>query len=149
MAGRKTQPRMLNEVMDAIADLKESQGSTMRQILKHVGSHTGNKRSSKVSSQPVLKALKQGIEMGLIKRNKGKFKLGMDSKDFAVYKIFQKKQLSSKALVDRSGRRRRRRRTSRRRSGRRRNALFGDDLTDAESYLSSGGELYDIIISIS
>lgn len=144
MAVRRPQPRMLNEVMDAIANLKEPKGSTMRRILNQMETnYVFNKKTWKVSAQPIMKALRHGVEMGLIRRNKGKFKLGLDPKDYAVYKTFQKKlktrELCSNGRNRRKNKRQKKRRDSR--SGRRRNRLqFGQDQSDDDKLPSTRGK---------
>lgn len=143
MAVRRPQPRMLNEVMDAIANLREPKGSTMRRILNQMETnYVFNKKPVKVSAQPVMKALRHGVDMGLIRRNKGKFKLGLDPKDYAVYKTFQKK-LKVKELCSNSKNRRRNRRQKKRkssRSDRRRHHLpFGEEPNDDERLPSTRG----------
>lgn len=141
MAVRRPQPKMLNEVMDAIASLKEPKGSTMRKILNQMETNLlFNKKPFKLTSQPIMKALRHGVEMGLIRRNRGKFKLGLDPKDYAVYKTFQKK-MKTKEICGRSRRKpksRRKRRDSRHR--RRHHSPYGGEPSDDERLPSTRGE---------
>lgn len=145
MAARRPQPRMLNEVMDAIANLKETKGSTMRRILNQMETnHVFNKKPAKLSAQPIMKALRHGVDMGLIRRNQGKFKLGLDPKDYAVYKTFQKK-LKAKEFCSHSKNRRKNRRQKRRRDSRsdrrRRRMPFGEEPSDDEKLPSTRGKM--------
>lgn len=144
MGSRKAHPKMLDDILDAIAILKDPKGSTMKRIMNQMESnYTLNKKSGKVTTLPIIKALRVGVEMGLIKRNKGKFKLGLDPKDYAVYKTFQRR-LKLKELCNKNkrGKKRRRRRNSSSKSGKRRHTLsmMGDGATDSESLPSTASK---------
>ncbi|CAH1183382.1 unnamed protein product [Phaedon cochleariae] len=124
---KSKQPRFLNEVMDAIAVLKDSKGSPAKKVIERV-----EKGISKVSNlrNPVgqiQKALLYGVDNGLITQNGGNFKLGLNNKEYQLFKDF--KSLSGDGLFrehrrrGRRGRRKGRRRSRRgRRRGRRRSA---------------------------
>lgn len=144
MGSRRIQPRMLNEVMDAIANLKESKGSTMRKIMNQMDSNfTFTRKPLKPTALPIMKALRHGVETGLIRRNKGKFKLGLDPKDYAVYKTFQKKikpkEVCSKNKRARNSRRRRKGSASKHGRKRHHTVMFNEP-TDSESLPSTAGK---------
>lgn len=81
---------MLTDVIDAIANLREPKGSTMRKIMNQVeNNYIFTQKFAKLSQKPIMKALKHGVDVGLIRKNKGKFKLGLDPRDYVVYKTFQ------------------------------------------------------------
>ncbi|KAJ8916874.1 hypothetical protein NQ315_005881 [Exocentrus adspersus] len=116
------QPRLLPDVMQAIVDLKEGQGSTQNKILEHVQAIINTKKNSpkpRNVTMQIRRALKHGVQNGLIKQRAGKFSLGIHPKDFALYKSFQQAGNSINSCCSKcrrhKGRRRRRRRRSRRR----------------------------------
>ncbi|XP_057665002.1 luc7-like protein 3 isoform X2 [Diorhabda carinulata] len=114
----------LTEVMDTIASFKDSKGSPPDKILDRIISQ--RKTPLKNPSLRVKKALKNGLESGLLKEINGKFKLGLGSKDYAIFKNFR--TLGGRDLPFKEFRRRGRRRPSRRRrrSKRRRRSEFFD-----------------------
>lgn len=115
---------ILTEVMDTIANLNDSKGSSADKILDRI---IYRRRSPlKNASIRVKKALKTGLKHGLIREVGGKFKLGLGTTSYAAYKNF-KGRLPIKELRRRGGRRRGRRRSKRRRRGRRRNESFDMD----------------------
>ncbi|KAJ8936392.1 hypothetical protein NQ318_010799 [Aromia moschata] len=116
------QPRLLTAVMEAIASLKEGKGSTQKKIIEQVQTSLSSKNASvrNVMVQ-IRRAIRHGVESGLIKQKGGKFRLGLASKDYAVFRNFQKIDKGGDAPVREHRRRgRRRRRRSRRRRRRRR-----------------------------
>ncbi|CAH0561208.1 unnamed protein product [Brassicogethes aeneus] len=72
--------------MQVIADLGEANGSTMKSISTQLQEHNLVKPSN--LPVQVKRALKQGLETGLIKQRSGKYRLGLDAKDYAIYKSF-------------------------------------------------------------
>ncbi|KAJ8946793.1 hypothetical protein NQ314_008776 [Rhamnusium bicolor] len=85
------QPRLLTAVMEAIANLKDGKGSTQKRIIDQVQCLLNSKNVSlRNVTVHIRKALKHGVESGLIKQKGGKFKLGLDTKDYAIFKSFQK-----------------------------------------------------------
>lgn len=132
---RRQKPRLLNEVMEAIASLRETKGSTMKRIIDQVeASMKMRKKNVKHNPLPIVKALKHGVQTGLIKRKNGKYKLGLDAKDYSVYKNFQRMMHFDEGYREARGRRRRRRRSrSRRRRGRRgRRRRRAGEISDTE-----------------
>lgn len=77
MPSKKEPPKMLESVLKAIVDLKESQGSTVRNIVNQIKSNperqTG-RRNYDITSQ-VRRALTQGKKAGIIVNNARKYKL--------------------------------------------------------------------------
>lgn len=144
------EPRLLPSVMEAIASLKEKQGSTQRQILDHIANTLKkNKEGSRNVTVQVRRALEHGLQSGLIKHRSGKFTLGLDRKDYAIFRRFRQftdpladcNQCRRGRRRGRGGRRRRRRRSRRRgRRGRKRPLSNDDDITeDTESGRSYTG----------
>ncbi|CAH0561209.1 unnamed protein product [Brassicogethes aeneus] len=78
--------KLLPQVMQVIADLAEANGSTM----KSISTQLQGQNLVKPNNLPVQvkRALKQGLETGLIKQRSGKYRLGLDAKDYAIYKSF-------------------------------------------------------------
>ncbi|XP_060532050.1 uncharacterized protein DDB_G0284459-like [Cylas formicarius] len=136
------EPKLLPNILDAIAKMKEKNGSSQDQILERVCDSVGqNKRKIRNLAVQVKRALVHGISSGLVKQKRGKYVLGLDDKDYTIFKKFSAVRTPLEAKMARRGRgksrgRRRRRRRSRRgrRSTRRR--AFGDvgdpDLEDNE-----------------
>lgn len=130
MAKSGNQPRLLTAVMEAIANLKEGRGSTQKRIIDQVQCLlTANKMSLRNPTIHIKKALRHGVHTGLIKQKGGKFKLGLDSKDYAIFKEFQKlrKKKELPLREHRRGRRRRKKSRKRRRRRRRRRSASSPD----------------------
>lgn len=86
------QPRFLSDVMQAIVDLKEGHGSTQNKILEHIQSIINTKRiipRPRNVTMQIRRALKHGVQNGLLKQRGGKFLLGIHPRDFALFKSFQ------------------------------------------------------------
>lgn len=139
MAKTGNQPRLLTAVMEAIANLKEGSGSTQKRIIDQVQCLlSANKMTFRNPVVHIKKALRHGVQTGLIKQKAGKFRLGLDSKDYAIFKNFQKLR-KKKELPLREHRRRRKRSRRRRRRRRRRSASSPDE--DASASGSASGSL--------
>ncbi|XP_057665003.1 probable splicing factor, arginine/serine-rich 7 [Diorhabda carinulata] len=108
----------LGEVMDTIANFKDSKGSPPDKILGAIVSQ--KKVPIRNPSLQMRKALKNGLETGLLKEMNGKFKLCLSNREYSRFKNFA--MMRTKQLRIREFRRRdmrlldkRRRRDSRRR----------------------------------
>nr|CAH7738875.1 unnamed protein product [Callosobruchus chinensis] len=86
-------PRFLPGVMQAIADLRDSQGSTQKKIIDYIQTAV---TMTNLSPMPrnipvqVKRALQHGVSRGLIKQRSGKYRLALDQKDFTIYKSLKK-----------------------------------------------------------
>ncbi|CAH1993177.1 unnamed protein product [Acanthoscelides obtectus] len=86
-------PRFLPGVMQAIADLKDSRGSTQNKIIDYIQTAV---TMTNLSPKPrniaiqVKKALQHGVSRGLINQRSGKYRLALDQKDFTIYKSLKK-----------------------------------------------------------
>ncbi|CAG9826311.1 unnamed protein product [Diabrotica balteata] len=117
-------PRLFNEVIEAIASLKESHGSTKDKIMDQVENILSRRITRlKNDKTQIHRALKHGLTTGLIKAKNGKYVLGMNKKDYGAFKKLKMLGSMGDMLMQsrrRGGRRRRRRSRSRRsRKGRR------------------------------
>nr|CAH7748188.1 unnamed protein product [Callosobruchus chinensis] len=101
--------KAIAEVMKAILHLKDSRGSSLKKIVDVV--------EDKLSIKDVKKALKLGIDTGLIKRSGGNFRLGLDVEQVIRRSGEDGDSISNKIYMARR-RRRGGRRQRRRRSGR-------------------------------
>lgn len=116
----KNLPHLFNEVLDSIAILKESKGSSEKSILNQVDTILHIRRQHlKKSIASIHRALRHGLKTGLLKLKNGKYCLGMSQADYNIYRKVQK--LRSSDNLYRDFRARRGKRRSRRRRGRRRN----------------------------
>ncbi|CAG9863165.1 unnamed protein product [Phyllotreta striolata] len=114
-------PIILTQVMDTIAQLKDTHGSPVDSIVKYMSSH--GPEFVKNSNLKIKKALKTGLKSGLLKETHGKFKLGLTPKDYSVLKSFCNPYKTGHIAVwemKRRKGRRKRSRSRRRRRGRRR-----------------------------
>ncbi|KAG5865172.1 hypothetical protein JTB14_015871 [Gonioctena quinquepunctata] len=68
--------------MDSIASLKESKGSAPNRIQDHVVS--GRRNPLKNARFQITKALSTGLKTGLLREVSGKYKLGLDPRDYAL-----------------------------------------------------------------
>ncbi|KAH1007445.1 hypothetical protein HUJ04_004675 [Dendroctonus ponderosae] len=134
----RKEPRLLANVMEAIASFKERQGSTSKQIIEFIINYVKRRKDGprNVTLQ-VKRALEHGVHSGLIRQRGGKYSLGFDRKDYAIYKRFKHFTDANgdcnSCKRRRKGRRRgRRSRRSRRRGrrGRRRASIEEDDAAD-------------------
>ncbi|XP_017769818.1 PREDICTED: uncharacterized protein LOC108557695 [Nicrophorus vespilloides] len=81
---RKNFPRLLTHVLQAVADLREPQGSTVRKILDQVQTAIN---ISNIRPKPrnvvmqVRRAIKHGIDNGVLKQRAGKIQLTLGSMD--------------------------------------------------------------------
>ncbi|CAH1994604.1 unnamed protein product [Acanthoscelides obtectus] len=118
MAARH-RPRYLDEIMEVIVNMKEAKGSTSRRILDRVHNLLILKRKKgKVDPTQIKKALVRGVECGVLMKKNGKYKLGLDTKDYAIYRSWTGKH--ARQARTRSRRSRRKKRSHRRgRRGRR------------------------------
>lgn len=86
------QPRLIQSVMQAIVDLKESGGSTHSRIVEYL---QGVINCKNITPRPrglavqVKKALKHGINNGLVKQRNTKFSMALNARDFAIFKGFR------------------------------------------------------------
>ncbi|XP_018576411.1 splicing regulatory glutamine/lysine-rich protein 1-like [Anoplophora glabripennis] len=123
MAKTGNQPRLLTAVMEAIANLKEGRGSTQKRIIDQVQCLlSANKMTFRNPVVHIKKALRHGVHTGLIKQKGGKFRLGLDSKDYAIFKNFQKLKKREHPVREHKRGKRRRKRSKRRRKRRRSSA---------------------------
>ncbi|XP_074031954.1 uncharacterized protein [Leptinotarsa decemlineata] len=121
----------LTEVMDTIASLRDSKGSPPDKILDHIVS--SRRTPLKNASLQVKKALRTGLKTGLLKEVSGKFKLGLDPRDYAVFKNFRQLERSGglplrESRRGRKGRRKRGRSRKRRGKKKRRTHGLADEL---------------------
>ncbi|KAG5882678.1 hypothetical protein JTB14_026089 [Gonioctena quinquepunctata] len=120
--------------MDSIATLKEFKGSAPNRIQDHIVS--GQRNPLKNARFQIKNALKTGLKTGLLREVCGKFKLGLDPKDYTVFKNFCRLEKNKGVLPvresKRSRRRPRKRGGSRGRHGRRRRRALGpgDDISN-------------------
>ncbi|XP_066137577.1 serine/arginine-rich splicing factor 7-like [Euwallacea fornicatus] len=77
----RNEPRLLPNVMEAIASMKGPTGSTQKQITGHISQWLVNTDDSKNMAMKVRKALKYALQSGLIKQIRGKYSLGLDKRD--------------------------------------------------------------------
>ncbi|XP_076267453.1 uncharacterized protein LOC143200733 [Rhynchophorus ferrugineus] len=130
------EPKLLPNVMEAIANLKERRGSTQKQIIEHL-THILKKSNNGIRNvtMQVRRALEHGLHSGLIKQKSGKYSLGLDKRDYAIFRRFRQVNepiecgRRSRRGRGRRGRRGRRRR-SRRRYGRKRNLSAENGASD-------------------
>nr|CAH7738930.1 unnamed protein product [Callosobruchus chinensis] len=109
-------PQLLNQVLDTIASMKDANGSPPQKIMQRLV--TAHNVPAKKVQLVVKKALRSGIKSGLIKEVPGgKYKLGMDKRDYKVLKKFQKleEEIGSELPVRQVRRRRKRSKRSKRR----------------------------------
>nr|CAH7748207.1 unnamed protein product [Callosobruchus chinensis] len=86
MAARH-RPQYLDEIMEVIVSMKDVKGSTSRRILDRVHSLLELKRKNgKVRSSQIKKALAKGVECGVLIKKDGKYTLGLDAKDYLIYR---------------------------------------------------------------
>ncbi|XP_050305957.1 serine/arginine-rich splicing factor 11-like [Anthonomus grandis grandis] len=128
------EPRLLQSVMEAIAMLKEKQGSSQKQIIEHVTNLLKkNKDGARNVTMQVRRALDHGLHTGLIRHRSGKYVLGLDKRDYAIFRRFRQIAPSPTACRRRRRGKRGRRRRRRRRGGRRRNYSNDDHEGSEES----------------
>ncbi|VEN57606.1 unnamed protein product [Callosobruchus maculatus] len=85
-------PRYLNEIMEVIVNMKEVKGSTSRRILDRVHNLLVLKRKKgKVDPLQIKKALAKGVEYGVLRKKDGKYRLGLDAKDYIIYRNWTEK----------------------------------------------------------
>lgn len=127
--GKKNHPRMLANVLKAIADMKDNRGSSIRKIVDQVAtSNLINKTGTKTRNvtMQVRRALRHGINTGLLVQHGGKYRLGLEERDNLPVKEVRRRRKKGK----KGGRRRRRRgRRVRRRSSR----VSSKSLSDTET----------------
>ncbi|XP_057665544.1 uncharacterized protein DDB_G0283697-like isoform X2 [Diorhabda carinulata] len=125
---RSHHPRFLNEVLEAIATLKESKGSTKKNIIDQVELLLSKRiKRLRHDSTQIQRALRHGLSSGLIKSKNGKYVLGMNQKDYGAFKKLQ--ELSSGGDLMRQVRRRKGKKKRKRRPRRRRRY---SDVSDTE-----------------
>ncbi|XP_060536478.1 ADP-ribosylation factor-like protein 6-interacting protein 4 [Cylas formicarius] len=137
------EPRLLCNIIEAIVNLKERNGSTEKQITDHLGEilkkDPNQRRNLAVQ---IKRAIDHGVKTGLVKRNRGKYSVGLN---VSVIKSLRNMPLVEPcSSVKRGRRRRRRRRSGRRRSRRskrrrgRRHALTENDVSEEAESASEG-----------
>ncbi|CAH1183549.1 unnamed protein product [Phaedon cochleariae] len=86
------QPKYLQTVMQAIADLKDYNGSSESRVIEYIREIIDNKnpgsKPRNVTAQ-IKKALKHAVTKGLVRQRAGKFQLALNKKDFAIFKSFK------------------------------------------------------------
>lgn len=138
MAGRPRSCGFLPNVIQAIADLKDVNGSSLHSIEKCVLYKIQKKSPNLGVNFEVRKALKNGVDNGLFSCNRGKYKLAIDYDDL----VKQQKIRYRRRKLSRRRRRRRRRYSSGSKSP------SGDSASDTEPinakhYQSDDGEVDD------
>nr|CAI5859540.1 unnamed protein product [Callosobruchus analis] len=109
MAARH-RPRYLDEIMEVIVNMKEVKGSTSRRILDRVHNLLVLKRKKgKVDPLQIKKALAKGVECGVLRKKDGKYRLGLDAKDYVIYRNWAEKHTRQARRVDGARRHRRER----------------------------------------
>ncbi|CAH1124331.1 unnamed protein product [Ceutorhynchus assimilis] len=99
------EPKLLKAVLEAISCMKEKNGSTDRQIIKHITDILKNKRDSWMNiTAKVRRALDHGLNTGLIKRRNRKYVLTLDTDKT---NIKPKQVKSTNTLTETRSRRRR------------------------------------------
>lgn len=116
------QPQILSEVIQTLAKFKDSKGSLPSKIIKHI------QASTNLPPTKIKRALITGLKSGVIKAVGGKFKLGLQRNELAVFRSFLKSDASARQVRRRGGKRgsRRRGRRRRSRSRKRRHSVLGD-----------------------
>ncbi|CAG9860805.1 unnamed protein product [Phyllotreta striolata] len=91
MKRKKALPRLFHEVLDAIAILRESKGSTEKAILNQVDTilHLRRERLKK-SIASIHKALCHGVKTGILVLKHGKYCLGMTQGDYDLFRKVRK-----------------------------------------------------------
>ncbi|XP_066259494.1 uncharacterized protein [Euwallacea similis] len=84
MKRTRNEPRLLPNVIEAIANMKERAGSTQKQITGHISQWLANTDTSSNVAMKVRKALEYGLQSGLIKQTRGKYSLGLNKRDYAT-----------------------------------------------------------------
>lgn len=111
--------KLMSEVLNCIADLKDVKGSPQHKIVDYI--LLSKKIPAKKAEILVKQTLKSGVRSGLIKEIDGKYKLGMDRKEYNVLKgMYSEGKKAGSLPIMESRRRRAKRRRSRRRSRSRR-----------------------------
>lgn len=133
---RRGPPRMLQNVVKAIADLKNTEGCTMRNIISRINTleeKRPHSRRPKDISLQVRKALKQGTDAGVIIHSARKYKLATTPSKCS--------NLLARSHASRRRKPRRRRSKSRRR--RKSSTVSVSEASDLPSDLSTttGGEV--------
>ncbi|CAH1183381.1 unnamed protein product [Phaedon cochleariae] len=129
-------PRFFDEVLDAIATLKDARGTPAKRVIEKVERNLSKKASFKNPAAQIQKALKFGVDKGLITESGGHFKLGLNNKEYKLYKDF--KRMSGSGLSREHKRRggKRKRRRSRRRGRRRSRKGSLDEAGDSDLEVS-------------
>ncbi|XP_074030974.1 uncharacterized protein isoform X1 [Leptinotarsa decemlineata] len=116
MKTRNPHPRLFNEVLDAIAHLREKKGSSTKTIMSQVDSILSMKRKQlRSDANQFYKALKHGLATGLITEKSGRYRLGLQPREYKVFRDFQRMM-----VCDDYSRQHRRGRKGGRRKGRKR-----------------------------
>lgn len=75
---RERSIHLLRDVANAITSLKDAQGSTVRNIVRHINCNSNNKRLRKTSiTMEVRHALKRGLQKGMFVHRAGKYKMAL------------------------------------------------------------------------
>lgn len=87
----KRQPALLAHVIKAIADLKDHNGSSTKNIIGQVRAYAAQMSPlPRNLTMQVRSALRHGLDTGLLKHRGGKYRLGLDARDYATYRNFKK-----------------------------------------------------------
>ncbi|CAH1972046.1 unnamed protein product [Acanthoscelides obtectus] len=131
-----SKPQVLAQVLDTIASMRDVNGSPPQKIMQRL--MVAHKVPAKKAELVFKKALRSGVKFGLIKQVPGgKYKLGMDKKDYQVFKKFQKLEANMQddlplRQVPRRRRRSKRGRKSRKGRRRRRRRHYEGDFKDVD-----------------
>lgn len=139
--GRKNHPRMLANVLKAIADMKDNRGSSIRKIVDQVATNNViNKNGTKPRNvtMQVRRALRHGINTGLLVQHAGKYRLGLDERD--NYPVKEVRRRRKKGGGGKRGRGKRRGRATRRRKVRRRRSSRASSRSISDSEASPVSE---------
>lgn len=83
-------PRLIDEVLDVIANSKNSKGVPVKSLVDNVKMYLA---ARKIYCQNVTEKVKKTVEYciktGLIKQKLGYYKWGLEKKEYAIYKLFR------------------------------------------------------------
>lgn len=112
MSNRKS-PKMLENVINAIANLQDSDGSSLRRIVNHIHATNRRGRGRKADITPLVRdALAHAQETGVITKNDKKYQLVSGSRSACGHCSQKKRRRSRSRSAKKSSKRRRRRQTS-------------------------------------
>lgn len=124
-------PKMLQNVLNAIVNLRDAEGSTVRNIVRHINTSSSDKpaRRRKDITLQVRRALKQGSRAGVIVQHSRKYKLAATPSKC--------NNILARSYASRRRRSRRKRRSRARRRRRRSEDESATDVSDLQTDASS------------